>query len=504
MKRISLKAVQALCLSFIFSFIVYADVSLPAILSDGMVLQQGMPVPLWGSADEGETITVLIQNQKVSTVAQDGRWMVRLRPLRAGGPFALTITGKNKIEMKNVLVGEVWICSGQSNMQWTVKQSANAETEIAGAKYPMIRLFSVPRVEADAPLKDVKSAWKECSSESVADFSAVGYFFGRHLHQKRNVPVGLINSSFGGTPAEAWTSEPVMAADAELKTLLDEYPGKLEAFRREQEEHREAAAAAKAQGKPVPRAPGKPRKPASLYNGMIAPLIPFAIKGAIWYQGESNASRAWQYRRLFPAMIRNWRTDWAQGNFPFLFVQLAAYQKPPQKPEESDWAELREAQLLTLSLPNTGMAVAIDVGEEDIHPVKKQPVGERLALAARAIAYQEKLVYSGPIYQSLKVEGNKAILSFNHTGSGLEARDGELKGFWIAGEDKLWREAKAEIKGRQVIVSSTEVNAPVAVRYGWAKYPICNLYNREGLPASPFRTDQWKGITQPGQATASR
>jgi len=495
------RTLQSFSLLFTITFITVnarADVKLPSLVSDGMVLQQGMAVPLWGWADEGESVTVVFQNQKVTATAKDGKWMVRLKPLKAGGPFTLTVSGKNKIELKNVLVGEVWICGGQSNMGWRLNQSDNAEAEIAAAKYPMIRLFTVPRAELDAPVTDVKSGWKECSPESAATFSAVGYYFGRDLHKARNVPIGLINNAVGGSPAESWTSAGVLNNDAEYKEFAADYPKRMEKYEKAMEKYKEDAEKAKAENKPAPRAPGKPWMPSGLYNGMLSPLAPYAIKGAIWYQGESNATRAYQYRRLFPTMIRDWRALWRQGDFPFLFVQLAAFGPNSQKLGESDWAELREAQLMTLSAsPKTGMALAIDVGTyDDIHPRKKEPVGVRLALTARALVYGEKIVHSGPVYQSLKVEGDKAILSFKHTGGGLEARGGELKGFIIAGADKVWREAKAEIKGDRVIVSSPEALKPVAVRYAWAKYPECNLYNKEGLPATPFRTDDWPGVTQ--------
>jgi sialate O-acetylesterase len=462
-----------------------ADVKLPALISDGMVLQQGVNLPLWGWADEGEVVTVEFQNQKVVATAKAGKWMVRLKPLKAGGPFTLTVSGKNKIEVKNVLVGEVWICGGQSNMQWQLRQTDNAETEIASAKYPMIRLFTVPRSEVDAPAVDVKAGWKECSPETVPTFSAVGYYFGRDLHQARNVPIGLINNAVGGSPAESWVSANVLNADAEYKQFAAEYLKRMEQYGKAMEKYREDAEKARAENKPAPRAPGKPWMPSGLYNGMLAPLVPYAIKGAIWYQGESNAARAYQY------------AVWGQGDFPFLFVQLAAFGPNSEKLGESDWAELREAQLMTLSAsPKTGMALAIDVGAyNDIHPRHKQPVGSRLALAARAIAYGEKTIHSGPVYQSMKIEGDRAVLSFKHAGGGLEARGGELKGFILAGEDKVWREAKAEIKGDRVIVWSPEVAKPVAVRYGWMKFPTCNLYNKEGLPATPFRTDDWPGVT---------
>lgn len=500
--KLSLRGFPLLFIVALIAGNVRADVKLPALISDGMVLQQGIDVPLWGWADEGESVTVEFQNQKVAATTKDGKWMVRLKPLKVGGPFTLTISGKNKIELKNVLVGEVWICGGQSNMQWRLNQTDNAEAEIASAKYPMIRLFTVPRLEVDTPVTDVKAGWKEASPETVPTFSAIGYYFGRDLHKARNAPVGLINNAVGGSPAESWTSAGVLNGDAEYKQFAAEYPKRMERYEQALAKYREDAEKAKAENKPAPgppgRPPSKPWMPSGLYNGMLAPLAPYAIKGVIWYQGESNATRAYQYRRLFPTMISNWRAIWGQGEFPFLFVQLAAFGPNGQKLGESDWAELREAQLMTLSAsPKTGMALAIDVGNyDDIHPRNKQPVGARLALAARAVAYGEKIVHSGPVYKSMKIEGAKVSLSFNHTGGGLEARGGELKGFIIAGEDKVWREAKAEIKGKRVIVYSPEAPKPVAVRYGWMKFPTCNLYNKEGLPATPFRTDDWPGVTQ--------
>lgn len=479
-----------------------ADVKLPALLSDGMVLQQGIPVPLWGWAEEGETVVVEFQNQKVTATTKDGQWLVKLQPLKAGGPFTLFINAKNKVMIQNVLVGEVWLCGGQSNMEWALKQTDGAEAEIAAANYPQIRLFTVPRLEVAAPVNDVKSNWKECNPQNVPDFSAVGYYFGRDIHKARNVPVGLIDNAVGGTPAESWMSAEVLKADQEYKQFLDAYPKRMEQYEQALAKYKEAAETAKAQGQTPPntlRPPGKPWMPAGLYNGMVAPLLPYAVKGAIWYQGEANAGRAYQYRRLFPDMIRNWRSAWGQGDFPFLFVQLAAWGPNGPKLGDSDWAELREAQTLTLiKSPKTGMALAIDVGNiNDIHPRNKQPVGARLALAGRAIAYGEKLVYSGPMYAAMKVSGSQVTLSFNHVGGGLVAKDGALKGFLIAGEDKVWREAQAEIKGQQVMVSSAEVTKPVAVRYAWAKYPECNLYNKEGLPAVSFRTDDWPGVTWP-------
>ncbi len=475
-----------------------ADVRLPALVSDNMVLQQKTVVPIWGWAEEGEVVTVQIQNQKVTVITKDGKWMVRLKPLTAGGPYRLTVQGKNLIELKNVLVGEVWICSGQSNMAWQLKQTDGAEAEIAKANYPQIRLFTVPRLETDKPVDDLKAVWKETTPETVPTFSAVGYYFGRDLHQALRVPIGLINNAVGGSPAESWMTASALSADAEYKRFIDAYSERMAQYEQAMSRYKAEAEQAKAEKKPAPRAPGKPWMPAGLYNGMVAPLVPFAIQGAIWYQGESNAGRAYQYRRLFPDMIRNWRTIWGQGDFPFLFVQLAAFGPNSDKLGESDWAELREAQTMTLKAsPHTGMALAIDHGTyDDIHPRNKQPIGSRLALSARAVAYGQKIIHSGPMLVSMEVEKEKAILSFNNA-VGLEARGGELKGFLIAGEDRQWRKAQARIEDNRVIVWSAEVSKPVAVRYAWAKFPECNLYNKEGLPAVPFRTDDWPGVTQP-------
>lgn len=476
--------------------VAFAAVKPHALFTEGMVLQQGIAVPIWGTADNGEKIAVEFNGQKITTVAAAGKWIVRLKPLKAGGPFTLKI---NEQTFTNVLVGEVWICSGQSNMQWSLKQSDNAEPEIANASQPKIRLFTVPRNEINTPVQDVKASWQECNPQNVPDFSAIGYFFGRALQQARNVPIGLIDNAVGGSPAESWMSEAILNGDTEYKNFHAQYPQQMERYQQAVEKHKAAVEKAKAEGAKAPNAPGKPWMPSGLHNGMLAPVMPYAIKGVIWYQGESNAGRAYQYRRLFPDMIRNWRSAWGQGDFPFLFVQLAAFGPNGNTLGESDWAELREAQTMTMTTaPKTGMALAIDVGTyDDIHPRNKKPVGERLALVARSVAYKEKLVFSGPMYEAMKMQDNKIALQFKHVGGGLEAKGGELKGFLIAGEDKLWHKAKAEIKGAQVIVTSTDVAKPVAVRYAWAKYPTCNLYNKEGLPAVPFRTDDWAMITAP-------
>lgn len=479
-----------------------ADFQIAPVFSDNMVLQQGQPLPVWGWADDGERITVKFRGQQASATAWNGKWSVRLRRAKAGGPDPFTVSSPARtVTFTNVLVGEVWVCSGQSNMEWPMERSFDPAGDIASATNTLIRLLEVPNTRSDAPSVVIKSAWQVCSPEAIKKFSAVGYYFGRELQQTRRVPIGLIRTDWGGSPAEAWMSRESLEIKARYQAeILDSYPAAfknyLAAFAAWEGEKAEAEKAGR-EFKKGP--PWQPWKPSELYNGMIAPLIPYAFKGAIWYQGESNAGRAEQYRTLFPDMIRCWRRDWAQNDFPFLLVQLAPFKPVKDQPDESDWAELREAQLLaTKVLPKVGMAVITDVGDpKDIHPAKKQPVGERLALAARAIAYGEKITFSGPMYRSLKIEGNKAILRFDHVGRGLEARDGALKGFAVCGADRKFVWANAEIVGDTVVVSSPQVAQPVAVRYGWADCPVVNLWNKDGLPASPFRTDDFPMITAP-------
>jgi sialate O-acetylesterase len=441
-----------------------------ALFSDNAVLQQGMRVPVWGTADDGEKVTLKLQGQVASATAKDGKWRVDLDPLKAGGPFELTIAGKkDTITLKNIMVGEVWIASGQSNMQMSLKQSADAKQTIAAAANPQIRLFTVPRRATPEPQSDVNGVWSESDPKTVPDFSAVAYFFGRDLQKQLKVPVGLISTNYGGTPAEAWTSQKTIKSTPALKEL--------------------------AKRPPTTNA----NSPSGLYNAMIHPLLPYAIRGAIWYQGESNAGRAYEYRTLFPAMISDWRAAWGQGDFPFLLVQLAPFTAIVREPVESDWAELREAQLLaTQALPNVAMAVITDVGDEkDIHPKQKAPVGARLALAARAVAYGEPVEFSGPVYYQQKIDGNRIVLEFKHVGGGLVAKDGPLTGFTIAGADRKFVRAQAEIKGDTVVVSSPKVKEPLAVRFGWSNYPVVNLWNKAGLPASPFRTDDFPLTTAP-------
>jgi len=514
------------CLSVLVVCPVRAEVKLPAIIGDNMCLQQDMKDPVWGWASPDEKVTVTLGDQKqTATADKDGKWMVRLDLLKAGGPVEMTVAGTNTITVKNILIGEVWVCGGQSNMAMSVKSSKDADKEIPSANYPKIRLFMVAGASLDEPAKDCRGRWVECEPNTVGGFSAVGYFFGRDLHKVLSVPVGLIHSNVGGTPAEAWTSKAALEADPQLKPIFERYTQAVEAHPKaleNWEKNKDKALArwaedankARADGRPVPRRPGPPGnpqagngRPACLFNGMIAPLIPYGVRGAIWYQGESNSGKAVEYRRLFPAMIADWRKQWGQGDFPFLFVQLANYMKRMDQPVDESWAWLREAQLMTLTAsPKTGQAVIIDIGDAgDIHPKNKQDAGLRLSLAAQKIAYGKDVVFSGPIYRpgSMKVEADKAVLRFDHVGGGMVAKGDKLAGFAVAGEDRkiVWADATIAPSGSSgqagdtITVSSKEVSKPVAVRYAWANNPECNLYNKEGLPASPFRTDDWPMAT---------
>ncbi len=631
----------------------HGNVKLPRVVGSNMVLQRDAPLTIWGWADPGEKVVIAFAGKTLSVRAdREGNWKTVFPPMKAGGPFTMVIRAKNTIQLDNIMVGEVWICSGQSNMEWIVANSNNSQEEIKRADYPDIRLFDVPNRISFKPESDVSGGtWKICSPETVANFSAIGYFFGRNLYQDLHVPIGLISSEWGGTLIESWTSEDALGTVPAMKTRLDalrsidvknleeeqrqksdrirnmitgtmdgivdgtavwaqadyddaawpfmKVPGLWENtllpsldgvvwFRREVEipESLIGGDVTLSLGKiddsdmtwingiligkttnkynqdrnyPVPSAMLKPGKivitvriedtgggggfwgedealslngtkgsvslagnwkfrispvnysfndaiagpndyPSILYNGMIHPLLNYSVKGAIWYQGESNADAAFLYRTLHPLMIDNWREKWNNPDLVFLLVQLANYMKPVPQPANSEWAELREAQVMTLATPLTGMAVAIDIGDaDDIHPRNKQDVGYRLSLAARKIAYHEDIVHSGPVYKSCTINGNRIELEFDHTGSGLMAKDkyGYLKGFAIAGADQQFKWAKAFIEGGKVIVYADAVPAPVAVRYAWADNPDdANLYNKEGLPASPFRTDTWKGITE--------
>lgn len=503
-------------LGVLFSFtatMVRADVRLPAVFSEHMVLQRNAAAPVWGWAEPGEAVTVSIAGQtKTATADAAGKWSVKLDKLPAGESLTLVVSGKNKITVNDVLVGEVWLGSGQSNMQMCVKSAGNLEQEKAAAKCPQIRMFTVARHPALTPQTDCEGEWVVCSPETLVGFSATAYFFGRELHQKLGVPVGLIAASVGATPIETWISMDKQEGEKEFDLVFGEWAEKLRVpydpvkaqaqYEKQMAAWRTNSAKRVAEGKPAGYAPEKPvhprehkNYPANLFNGMIAPIIPYAIRGGIWYQGENSGRKGFAklYEKQLPLLIEDWRERWGQGEFPFAWVQLANYRSFTNSPSPvSHWATVREGMLKSLAVTNTGMAIAIDVGEADnIHPKNKQAVGHRLGLWALAQVYGEKIPFSGPLPAGYKISGDEIILSFKHTDGGLVAKDGDLRGFVIAGADKQWHWAMARIKGEQVVVLSPEVKSPVAVRYAWADNPKCNLYNGAGLPASPFRTDDW-------------
>lgn len=496
-----------------------AEVRLHPAFSDHAVLQRDLRVPVWGTASEGEMVTVEFAGQQHSAVTKAGHWMVELRPMKANNVgAALKVTGPhNSQTIQDVVVGEVWICSGQSNMEWPMSRSFEPEADIAGSTNPNVRLFTVVKRKAPLIKTDLDyaaHAWKVAASESVRGFSAVGYYFGRDLEaalRSQGVPVGLIHTSWGGSPAEVWMREDVLRADAEYaNSILGNYETARTNYERALARWEADKAAAEARGESFTRGrPGAPWRPAELYNGMIANLIPYGIRGAIWYQGESNAGRAWQYRRLFADMITNWRADWGQGDFPFYAVQLAPWDRNRRRDlaaigaeiGNSDWAELREAQNhVAATLRNVEVAVITDVGDkDDIHPTRKAPVGERLSLLARARVHGEKVVAHGPRLRSSRARQDALELRFKDVGAGLKSQTGTpLTGFTLAGADMQFHPATAEIVGKdRVVLRSVKVPQPVAARYGWHDYPIVNLANSAGLPASPFRTDTWKVTTQP-------
>ncbi|MFP5229296.1 MAG: sialate O-acetylesterase [Acidobacteriota bacterium] len=461
-----------------------------------MVIQRGQPVHVWGSASPQEEVTVTFRGVERSSVADPlGRWSVVLPPGGAGGPFVLSVHGTNNITLADILVGDVWVASGQSNMGFAVKEGRNAQQELADASLPQLRLMNVNQHFAGFPQQDlpVSMPWSVSGPDSARDFSAVAFFFGRDLVRREHVPIGIIESAWGGTPAEAWISMQGLSQDASLMPVFSAWAAmqkqEPEALLAQEKERREIA---KQEGTDENlRLPWHPVfgawAPAALFNGMIAPLTPFPIRGVIWYQGESNtdAMRYPIYGRLFRALIQDWRRAWGEGNFPFLYVQIANYRTGPA----DHWPEVREAQREALDLVNTAMAVTIDIGDPDnIHPADKQDVGDRLALAARAIAYSEPVEYSGPLFRSMRREGAQLRVEFDHAGTGLVMRGGELTGFEIAGADGRFVPATAKIDGASVLLSSPAVPLPEQARYGWADNPACNLYNSAGLPASPFRS----------------
>ena len=481
----------------------HAEVKLPHILSDHAVLQREMPIHIWGMADPGEKVSVAFHGQMLATAADRlGHWDVYLRPEHAGGPYKLTVTGSNTITLNDILVGDVWFASGQSNMELPLKGfpgSAvlmNGAQEIAAANHPQIHLLHIPNTASDYEQADQPAEWTLCTPGTATNFSAVAYFFGRDLQEKEHVPIGLIDSSWGGTPVSAWLSLDGLSSDA---ALMPEFTARLPMVESQADvpameaaEKREDAAA-QAAGQPVPKHPWHPNpgswEPTALFNGMVAPAIKYTIKGAIWYQGEtdSSAMRAPLYEQAFSAMITDWRARWREGDFPFLFVQISSFTSTPAE----TWGIIREAQRRTLKLANTGMAVSLDKGLADnVHPPDKQTIGMRLALAARALAYGEKLEFSGPIFRQATPENGSIRVYFTH-GDGLMAKGGALKGFELAGEDMRWRPATAQVESGTVVAHAEGVERPLYVRYAWPNSSLdANLYNGADLPASTFTSQE--------------
>jgi sialate O-acetylesterase len=501
----------------------HAKIKLPALVGDHMVLQQESRDNVWGWANPGEKITVKFgEKSGTATAGADGKWSVRLSELKAGTVGDLTVSGEDEKVVKDVAVGEVWVASGQSNMEMAVASAKDFEKEKAAANFPQIRMFTVRKAASVTAKDDCVGQWQVCTPENVGGFSAVGYFFARELHQKLNLPVGIIHTSWGGTPAQFWTPAAVLEREPAFKRYFDawdrekkNFPQAKAAYDQAKAKWDQDAAQAKTEGKPIPPAPRMPRggddfgSPGCLWYAMIEPVLPYTIQGAIWYLGEANAGSdddAKLYRQLFPTMILSWRRAWSQAGlegsenpeFPFLFVQLANFRGRFDHPVDSYWAVLRERPLMTHHLPHPGMAVRIDLGEAaDIHPKNTQEVGRRLALSALAQVYYIDLEYSGPLFSSAQEEDGKIRLSFRNA-DGLKAVDGrKIKGFAVAGEDRKFAWADVDIEGDHVLVSSPKVQKPVAVRYGWQDNPECNLVNGAGLPASPFRTDDWPQTPPP-------
>lgn len=503
--------ISALMMSHSFAF---AEVKLPRIFGDNMVLQREMPVPIWGWADaEAEvTLTLLDGNTnseiETKTVVADekGNWRAELEARPAGGPYTLKVVGNNSVIFTDILFGEVWVCSGQSNMGWTVNQSNNSREEIEAAHYPNIRLFHIPLQSSGLPSEDVNTEWRPTSPDTIRHFSAVAYNFGKHVYKELDVPIGLIDTSWGGTRIEAWTapvgfdtvpalssiSEEIRDIDKNYRLGLIEKISEIEEWIAETREALEKGGTIfELPQNPHPLTPHN--RPTAIYNKMIYPIVPYAIRGALWYQGESNMGDGMMYFEKMKALIYGWREIWDQGDFPFYFVQLAPWGGYDRN-DHTKLPRLWEGQSATLSVPNTGMVVTTDIGNvKDIHPRNKQDVGLRLAYWALAQTYgQDDLVCSGPLYKSMQIDGNSIRLSFDHVGSGLAARHDEtLSWFEIAGEDQAFVDAVAVIDGDTVVVSSDAVESPVAVRFGWNQIAEPNLMNKEGLPASPFRTDSW-------------
>ena len=474
----------------------YANVRLAGIFGDRMVMQRDRDVPVWGWADRGEKVTVEIRGASQTVEAgEGGKWMVHVGPFPAGGPYEMTVTGKTAITIKDILFGDVWICSGQSNMEWGLKEMSDAATEVPRANYPDIRMTTITG-HSPEPKDNLTCQWVTCSPEAVQAFSALGYYFGRDLHEALKVPIGLIATAQGAAPIRAWISPSLQLANPLFKEILEDYrtnPERFAAYSIKRKAYEEEEKKAKEEGRPAPPFTcgffeGWGGEPGSLFNARIYPLAPLAFKGVVWYQGENDAifKHSQLYHDCFALMIQDWRACWPQGDFPFLFVQLPWLTRDP---EPVEWAEVRDAQRRTLKVKNTGMAVSTDICEPSLHPRNKSELGKRLSLLARSIAYGERLVCSGPLFDKVTLQGGKALVSFTETGSGLVVKGDKLEGFSLAGSDMVFVKAEAKIQGNQVSVYSDMVADPKFVRYAWADNPLGTLYNQEGFPTSCFRSD---------------
>ena len=514
MKKLGLLLSCALALASVLR----AELKLPAIIGDHMVLQQKQANPIWGWDTPGTRVTVKFSGKAyTATAGSDGRWTVKLAAAPANAtPQILSIAGTTQRNITDVLIGEVWMCSGQSNMQWSLGQTYTGDIEGAGARRPNLRIVSVPQVGTQELKTDFKGKWEVANPANAKDFSAIGYLYGRYLYDILDVPVGLIDNAWGGSAAEAWVRRETIEKDPRFAGLIagakqreaDAASAKTKAdFEAATEKHKVASAAAKAAGKTATPPPQNPlawlsgnARPGNIFAGVVNPTLGYGIKGVIWYQGESNAGRAYEHAQLFPFLIEQWRKEQGQGDFSFYWVQLADFMAEKSAPGESTWAELRETQTKALRLPNTGQAVIIDIGEgRDIHPRNKYDVASRLVRWALAKDYGMKFPYRSPEYQSMAVAGNKVTVTLDCFGSKLRAFDvAEARGFAICGQDKVWQWANANVVGNnQVEVSHPAVPAPIAVRYAWADNPVCNLFSTDGLPVTPFRTDDFEMTTKP-------
>ena len=512
------KLLSLLAFGLALTPVLRAELKLPAIIGDHMVLQQNQADPIWGWDTPGTKVTVSFAGKSyAATAGADGRWTVKLAPLPANAtPQTLTISGSTKRELKDVLIGEVWMCSGQSNMGFKLAEDWNGDLEAEASKLPNLRLISVPRVGTQELQDDFKGQWEASTPDSAKKFTAVGFLYGRYLHEILNVPVGLIDNSWGGSSAEAWVRRSSLEKDPRFKLLMEatvkqEAAAQTEKAKLDYEQAmikwKAAAEKAKAEKKTPPRAPESPQqwlagnhRAGNIFAGVLNPTLGYGIKGVIWYQGESNSGHAYEYASLFPFLIEQWRKEWAQGDFPFYWVQLANYMPEKPTPGDSAWAELRESQTKTLQLKNTGQAVIIDLGEgNNIHPRNKHDVAARLVRWALVKDYGMKLPYRSPEFKKLAIAGNKATVTFDCFGSKLRPFGvAEVKGFAVCGADKVWHWATGTIvRDNEVVVTSSEVAAPVAVRYAWADNPVCNLFSNEGLPVTPFRSDDFEMVTKP-------